>query len=53
MTVNCKTTHSSSLVADLLVFMEQLSINAVIVVNDKHQPEGIVSLHDIIKSGII
>ena len=53
MTQNPKTIKSSSLAVEALRIMEKYSITSLVVQDKKRKPEGIIHLHDILRSGIV
>jgi arabinose-5-phosphate isomerase len=52
MTVNCKTTTGGILAAEALKIMEDNKINAL-VVKDQQGTAGIVTMHDMLRAGVI
>lgn len=53
MTRNPKTIKGSELAAKAVSIMEQHSITSLIVVNEDNKPEGIIHLHDLLKTGVV
>ena len=53
MTQNPKTIKASSLAVEALRIMEKYSITSLVVQDKKRKPEGIIHLHDILRSGIV
>ncbi|MDG1693932.1 MAG: KpsF/GutQ family sugar-phosphate isomerase [Porticoccaceae bacterium] len=53
MSANPKTINQNILAAEALNIMQQSSITAVIVENEKKQPVGVVHMHDILRAGVI
>lgn len=53
MTQNPKTIKSSSLAVEALRVMEKNSITSIVIQDKKKKPEGIIHLHDILRSGIV
>jgi len=53
MTKNPKTVSQEELAAKALAIMERYSITALIVLDSKNRPLGIIHLHDILKQGIV
>lgn len=52
MTLNGKTIQPQQLAAEALELMEKHKITALFIVNDLHQPMGIIHLHDLLRAGI-
>lgn len=52
MTSTSHTILPGLLAAEALQVMEQYKISALVVINEQHQPIGIVHLHDLLKAGI-
>jgi arabinose-5-phosphate isomerase len=52
MTANCKTVTADMLAAEALRIMEDNTITGLVVVDEQHQPLGVVHLHDLIKAGL-
>jgi arabinose-5-phosphate isomerase len=48
-----KTIHPQAILDEALAIMEKFSIMALAVVNDNHEPVGIIHLHDILKSKLV
>jgi arabinose-5-phosphate isomerase len=53
MTRNPKTIHPQAILDEALAVMEKFSIMVLAVVNDNHEPVGIIHLHDILKSKLV
>ena len=53
MTTNPKTIKASSLAVEALQVMEKYSITSLVVMDKKKLPEGVIHLHDILKTGIV
>lgn len=53
MTPNCRTIQPGMLAAEALAIMENNKITALIVVDDKSQPIGVLHMHDLLKSGVM
>src|SRR3989338_979360 len=53
MTQNPKTIKASSLAVEALRIMEKYSITSIVVQDKNKKPEGIIHLHNILKSGIV
>ena len=53
MTQNPKTIKASSLAVEALRIMEKYSITSIVVQDKNKKPEGMIHLHNILKSGII
>lgn len=53
MTRNPKTIKGNELAAKAVSIMEQHSITSLIVVNEDNKPEGIIHLHDLLKTGVV
>lgn len=53
MTTNSKTVYASMLAAEALKIMEDHSISALVVLDNKDKPCGVVHLHGLIKAGIV
>lgn len=53
MTRNPKTINSNELAAKAVSIMEQHSITSLIIVNEDNKPEGIIHLHDLLKTGVV
>lgn len=52
MTRNCITIPAQTLAAEALKIMEQKKITALIVVNETHNPVGVVHMHDLLRAGV-
>jgi arabinose-5-phosphate isomerase len=52
MTANCKTTTQGILAAEALKIMEDNKINAL-VVKDEQRTVGVVTMHDMLRAGVI
>lgn len=52
MTKNPKIIDKEALAAEALQLMEKYSITSLMVVNNNHQPEGIIHIHDLLKAGV-
>ena len=48
-----KTIHPHAILDEALAIMEKFSIMVLAVVNDNHEPVGIIHLHDILKSKLV
>ena len=53
MSQNPKTISSNLLAAEALTLMETHQITCLAVVNEKHQPIGIIHIHDILRAGVV
>jgi len=53
MTKNPKTISSDILAVDALQIMETYKITALVVVDDKHAPMGVIHIHDVLRAGLI
>jgi arabinose-5-phosphate isomerase len=53
MSPNPKTINQGILAAETLNIMQQNSITAVIVEDEKKHPVGVVHMHDILRAGVI
>ncbi len=53
MTVNPKTIKAADLAVKALGVMEKYSITVLIVLDKNKKPEGVIHLHDILKSGVV
>lgn len=53
MTANPKIIKASSLAVEALQVMEKYSITSLVILDRKNKPEGIIHLHDILKTGIV
>lgn len=53
MTRNPKTIKGNELAAKAVSIMEQHSITSLMVVNEDNKPEGIIHLHDLLKTGVV
>jgi len=53
MTVNPKTIKASDLAVKALGIMEKHSITVLIAVDKNKKPDGVIHLHDILKSGVV
>lgn len=53
MTRHCKTVQPDMLVVEALNMMQAFKITALIVVNEDHQPVGVVHMHDVLRAGIM
>lgn len=53
MSRNPKTISGNILAAEALNIMETFKITSLVIVNDNHQPKGIVHIHDILQAGVI
>jgi len=52
MSRNCKTIRTQTLAIDALQVMEKHKITTLVVVDETHQPVGVVHMHDILSAGI-
>lgn len=52
MTKNPKVIHPSMLAAEALQIMQSHKITSLIVTNEKHNPVGVLHLHDILRAGV-
>lgn len=52
MSTNCKTIHLGMLAAEALSIMQNHAITSLVVVNDDHQPLGVIHMHDLLKAGV-
>ncbi len=50
---NPKTIKGNELAAKAVSIMEQHAITSLIVVNEDNKPEGIIHLHDLLKTGVV
>lgn len=53
MTRHCTTTRPGLLAAEALKLMEDKKINALVVVNEQHQPVGAFNMHDLLRAGVL
>jgi arabinose-5-phosphate isomerase len=53
MTTDPKVAHKGLLAAEALTLMEEHKITALVVIDEKKQPIGVVHLHDILRAGVI
>ena len=53
MSTNPKTINQEILASETLNIMQQNSITAVIVEDEKKHPVGVVHMHDILRAGVI
>lgn len=53
MTKHCRTIPSGLLAAEALALMEKYTITSLVIVNDLHQPLGVVHWHDLLRAGVI
>lgn len=53
MTPDCTTTGAEILAAEAVQIMQERKINALVVVNDDHNPIGALNMHDMLKAGVI
>lgn len=53
MTKNPKTIRKDALAVKALGEMERYSITSLVVVDNKNKVEGVIHLHDLLKSGIV
>ena len=53
MTTNPKIIKASSLAVEALQVMEKYSITSLVILDKKNMPEGVIHLHDILKTGIV
>lgn len=53
MSMNPKTISHDSLAAEALSMMETHQITSLVATNEKHQPVGIIHIHDILRAGVI
>jgi len=53
MSHNPKTITSNILASEALNIMESFKITSLVVVNENHQPNGIIHIHDILQAGVI
>ena len=53
MTINPKIISATDLAVKALGVMEKNAITVLVVVDKKNKPEGVIHLHDILKSGVV
>lgn len=53
MTRNCQTVSKGTLAMEALQLMEDFSITSLIIIDENKRPQGVVSLHDILKAGVV
>lgn len=53
MSKNPKTIPSNILAVQALNIMETYKITSLVVIDDKHQPIGIIHIHDILRAGVV
>lgn len=53
MTHQCKTIQSGQLAAEALNLMQDNKINALVVLDKDHRPEGALNMHDLLRAGVI
>lgn len=53
MSKNPKTISGNLLAAEALTIMESFKITSLIVSDDKHRPQGIIHIHDILRAGVV
>lgn len=53
MTRQCKTIQSGQLAAEALNLMQDNKINALVVLDQDHRPEGALNMHDLLRAGVI
>jgi arabinose-5-phosphate isomerase len=53
MTSNCQTIPKKTLAIDALKIMEGRAITSLIIIDENKRPLGVVSIHDILKSGVV
>ncbi|KGP64022.1 D-arabinose 5-phosphate isomerase [Legionella norrlandica] len=53
MTRNCRTISKETLAVEALQLMEDFSITSLIIIDENKKPLGVVSLHDILKAGVV
>ncbi len=53
MVKNCKVINQDQLAAEALQIMDSKSINALPVVNDKHEVIGALNMHDLLRAGVV
>jgi len=53
MSASPRTIKAQTLAAEAFNVMEKFKITALFVVNDNHQPIGIVHMHDMLKAGLV
>jgi arabinose-5-phosphate isomerase len=53
MTVECVTVSPNKLAAEGLKVMEDREINALLVVDEDHRLAGVLSMHDLLRAGVI
>ena len=52
MTSNPITVDEGVFAVEVMILMEQRKINQIFVVNGKHEPVGVIHLHDLIRAGV-
>ena len=52
MTINPKRIDKNALAASALQMMEKFSITSIIIVNNDNKPEGVLHIHDLLKTGV-
>jgi arabinose-5-phosphate isomerase len=53
MTPSCKVIHKQLLAAEAMKMMQDHKINALLVVNERHELIGAINMHDLIRAGIV
>lgn len=53
MTKRCKTITSELLAVEALHIMETYKITALVVINNRNMPEGVIHLHDLLQAGVV
>ncbi len=53
MTSNCTTISSDILAAQALKIMDDRKINALVCVDDNHNPVGAINMHDLLRAGVV
>ncbi|MEO6696729.1 MAG: KpsF/GutQ family sugar-phosphate isomerase [Gammaproteobacteria bacterium] len=53
MTRNCKTTSPELLAAEALQLMQKYKVNALPVVDEQHKLVGTLSMHDLLRAGVV
>ncbi len=53
MTKNCHTMTKETLAVDALALMERFSITSLVVVDERKQILGVVTIHDILQAGVV
>jgi len=52
-TRSCKTGRPDMLAAEALELMQRFKINALLITDDKHQLQGAINMHDLLRAGVV